>query len=267
MGWINRSGLAVALAVFGAAGAHAQTLGNLQWVGTGSSFASNFQTVNGSTVTTVNAYAGAAYRANASIPGTAPWYLQSSNGFGPAVDILCIDFLHTAHTTTYPAYFTNLAFDGLTRTRSANLDQYRRVAWLTTQMETLPFTSAGRQDRTEIHAAIWQIMGGTPHRARVSGGSYSGSELAIASWINLANLNYMQTNLAQFTVVTAECVWRVGNAGRGSTVPDNCSQEFLVRNTTVTPEPAALLMLASGLLLVLGASVVKRETPLLPEHG
>lgn len=255
---MKRITLVVAGLLLSSAGAQAQTLGSLQWVGTGSSFSASFLTGG----TTVTAYAGAAYRANASLPGTAPWYLQASNGFGPAVDILCIDFLHTALTTTYPAYFTNLAYDDLTQTRSADIDRYRRAAWLTTQMESLPFTNEGRQDRAEVHAAIWQVMLGsatpTYARANVSGGSYTGSNTAIANWVNLSALHANTVNLAQFTVVTSSCVTNVGHAGDGMAVSDNCGQEFLVRDTTVTPEPATIVMLASGILALMGMGIVGR---------
>lgn len=249
--------LAALLATAPAVG-HAQTLGSLQWVGTGSSFSSTFQ--NYSTSSTVTGYAGAAYRANASLPGTAPWYLQASNGFGPAVDILCIDFLHSALTTTYPAYFTNLAYDDLTVTRGTSLADYQRVAWLSTQMEVLPFTNAGRQQRAEVHAAIWRIMAGQPQyaRANVSGGSFAGSDAQISSWVSLANANYATVNLSQFTVVTAMCVDNAGHSGSGFNLPDNCGQEFLVRDATVTPEPGTMLMLATGLMAIVGAGVVGR---------
>src|SRR5688500_15790393 len=139
--------------------ATAQSLGQLDWVGTGSSFVATYTRYNGQTVT---GYSGAAYRANALSPASAPWYLQPGNGFGPAVDIYCVDFLHTAWTTTYPAYFTNLAYDALTRTRSANLGLYQRAAWLTTQMDLQTFSNVDRQDRVDIHAAIWRILSGEP---------------------------------------------------------------------------------------------------------
>lgn len=250
--------LVAALLVTAPIAAHAQTLGNLQWVGVGSSFSSSFQ--NYSSSSTITAYAGAAYRANASLPGTAPWYLQASNGFGPAVDILCIDFLHSALTTTYPAYFTNLAYDDLTMTRSTSLANYQRVAWLSTQMEILPFTNAGRQQRAEVHAAIWRIMAGQPRyaRANVTGGTFTGSDAHITSWVSLADANYATVNLSQFTVVTSACVDNVGHSGDGFNLSDNCGQEFLVRDATVTPEPGTLLMLATGLMALVGAGVVGR---------
>jgi uncharacterized protein CbrC (UPF0167 family) len=239
----------------------AQTLGQLQWVGTGSSFVATFNEYGGGTET---GYAGAAYRANALLPASAPWYLQASNGFGPAVDIYCIDFLHAAWTTTYPAYFTNLALDDLTKTRSTNLTKYRQVAWLTTQMDLEAFTSAGRRDRVDIHAAIWRILSGQPRSATYSGSPYAASESRVSSWVALATTasNYNNVNISEYTVVTSKCVDDYNQEGRGHgyTGSPQCGQEFLIRRrVTVTPEGSTILLMASGLLAMAGSGLVFRR--------
>jgi hypothetical protein len=238
----------------------AQTLGQLQWVGTGSSFQATFNRYGGGTTT---GYAGAAYRANAILPASAPWYLNASNGFGPAVDIYCIDFLHAAWTTTYPAYFTNLAYDDLTHTRSTNVDNYRRVAWLTTQMDLESFNTNGRRDRVDIHAAIWRILSGQPRSATFAGGP-AASEARVNSWVAAANANYQAIDihmLRNYTVVTAACVYESGQAGAGHAYTANpqCGQEFLVRDMTNTvPEPGTILLMATGLLALAGTGALFR---------
>lgn len=251
---------AVLLSVVGlslaAAPASAQTMGQLQWVGTGSSFAATYLRQN-NTQTTV--YAGAAYRANALLPGTAPWYLQNSNGFGPAVDIYCIDFVHAANTSTYAAWFTNLGYDALTRTRGGDLDRYRQVAWLSDQMDLRSVgTAAGRQERAEIHAAIWQVMNGTTQPVAARTGSYAFNAASVSNWVQLAGTGANSVDLRNWTVVTSDCVSQVGNAGDGHLVADNCGQEFMVREGTVTPEPMTLVLMATGLLALAGAAFVTR---------
>jgi hypothetical protein len=229
--------------------ATAQSLGQLQWEGTGNTFVSTYYRYSGSAIT---GYAGGSYRARASIPASAPWYLQSSNGFGPALDIYCIDLLHTAWQTTYPAYFTNLAYDPLSRTRSTNLGLYQRVAWLTEQMDLETFTTAGRRDRVDIHAAIWRILSGEPRSGTFSGNPYGASESRVNSWITLANSSYTSVDLTDYTVITSACVYNSGQAGRGHSYTANpqCGQEFMVRTETTptVPEPETLVLLATGLL-------------------
>jgi hypothetical protein len=246
---IRLPALVVAIALVTPCVASAQSLGQLDWVGTGSSFTATFTRYNGQTVT---GYAGAAYRANAALPTSAPWYLQPGNGFGPALDIFCIDFLHAAWTTTYPAYFTNLAYDNLTRTRSTNLGLYQRVAWLTNQMDAQTFSNNDRQDRVDIHAAIWRILSGEPRSGTFAGSISGASTSRVTNWINLANNNFASVDLSDYVVVTAACVYNSGQAGDGHSYVANpqCGQEFLVRadTTPTVPEPETIILLATGLI-------------------
>lgn len=243
------------------AAAQGQTLGQIQWLGTGQSFKATYEKYAGYTTTV---YAGAAYQANALLPGTAPWYLQGSNGFGPAVDIYCVDFVNTARKTTYAAWYTNLGYDALTKTRDGDVNRYRQVAWLTTQMELQDIaTDAGRQERAVIHAAIWRILGTDPKSARANGTPYGYEVAGITNWMNLASTNSGSVRLEDWTVVTAQCVEDAGNAGRGS-VADNCGQEFLVQNrlttdvNTTVPEPGTMLLMGTGLLAMFGLGLVGR---------
>lgn len=244
--------------------------GKMRWVSAGNSYGWWWQT--GST-TSRNVMGGAAYRANLNItPAPSPSWMwpasASGTAFGPAVDIYCIDFLHNAKTssTGYDAYFTKLttasfANPSAVNTRSGDLTRYLKAAWLITKMETYANTTANKYVRADIHAAIWNIMSGSPIATSTNNSSGSWNAGAGASgtpnWIDQANANYATIDGNQWTVVTDACVTTSGTAGRGATAVDNCSQEFLTQN--VVPEPATMILLGTGLLATLAVAGVFRR--------
>lgn len=248
---------ATAVLLLSPALADAQTIsGRLQWNNAGSSFSWYWRNSSG---TNINVLGGAAYSAKiqyaSTPPSTSYWPTGAvaPNAFGPAVDIFCVDFLHTAKTTAYDAYFTKLG-GPLTNTRSNNQAMYMKAAWLASQMKNYTTTTtADKLQRANIHAAIWWIMAGQPTSVWNGTGSASLASnygnTGMNAWIASANANYGSINLDEWTVVTDKCVTTTGNNGRGFNAADNCSQEFLVQN--VVPEPATMILLATGLVATL----------------
>lgn len=228
--------------------------GKLQWGGTNETFVWYWRKSNN---TTVGAYGGGAYAAQLQFDAsgsTLYWPTHGTTGFGPAVDIYCIDFLHRANTNSagYNVYYTNLS-GPLTNTRSANLNQYLQTAWLADQFASYgTATTADKLARAEIHAAMWWIMSGQPTKtydgSGNSGFSSNYSSIGQTSWVTQAAANYGSVNAAAWTVITDECVTTTGHNLDGAAVADNCSQEFLARS--VVPEPGTLLLLGTGLASV-----------------
>ncbi|MGQ0640094.1 MAG: PEP-CTERM sorting domain-containing protein [Gemmatimonadaceae bacterium] len=164
----------------------------------------------------------------------------TSNPTLPTISLYCVDILNRiTWGKTWNANLTNLGQTNLSNTRhgSAKLLQYRKAAWLTTQFSLNSTTAwAG------IQAAIWNLLNpGAPN-----GGA------AETFWLNKANTfasstTYGTYNWNQFHIVTP-----VGAAGL---VRGGGTQEFIT--PSVTPEPATLLLLATGLICTVGFLVVR----------
>ncbi len=220
----------------------AQVSGQVQWRGVNGAWSGYSNSSTGSSPWYVYT---SPYRAGFNIPGNTPnsaLLPPSGDGsFGPTVDIFCVDFIHEANTGTYNAWFSNLGGNlNETRFGASGLTQYLEAAYLAQQIEVV---GASSQTAGDINGAIWQIMNGEP-KYRYSGGTWSAT--GINNWISLAQANYGSVNPDNWVVVTDQL--SDGQSGG--------SQEYL---TQVTPEPATMLLLGSGLMLMmLGAGAVRR---------
>lgn len=158
----------------------------------------------------------------------------------PTVDVFCEDFSHSISLNQeWTARFTNLGTGNLLDTRwgalGANQQQYMEAAWLVLQFNAQPTTEwAG------IHSAIWNIFTpGTPAPSTDA-----------AMWLGRAQTFWNDGSVVagEWTVVTdVNTISGVGGV-----------QEFLMHQT-VTPEPATLILLGTGLALTLGIGVMTKR--------
>lgn len=160
-----------------------------------------------------------------------PYAGAGGNGFTQQYSFNCVDFFHDVQIgQVWTANVTALNSASMANTRFGSAELYRQAAWLTTQYSN-PAVSQSKWGF--IQSAIWRIFGGSS----VAGGTHAET----AWWFNEAKklANYSSINPAEFVVLTD--------------IHKNESysvQEFLVRapiTPTVTPEPATVLLLGTGL--------------------
>lgn len=173
-----------------------------------------FTFLNGGTVTAFGYYVG-------------PY--NGTMGTPPVPVVLnCVDFFHDVTVgEVWTANLTNLSdvADIGTTTRNSSVQLYEEAAWLTTQYASNPGSIA------DIQATIWNLF---PTPAGYGAPTMPGSSY----WLAQAQSNYQTLNYNDFWIATDVNITNPAGA-----------QEFLIR-TTSTPEPATLVLFATGLGLV-----------------
>ena len=171
-----------------------------------------------------------------------PYNLTLTGGLKPVkLHLVCDDFKSNVYigehwkvkTSTFNS-LTNVKWHGQTK-------NYEMVAWLVEQM----FSSKYRSDSkavANLQWAIWDIFDPNVSKHDPHGTISHKEQLAIASWLSLAQTHYASGHYSNLVIYTPI---------PGSQRPSGYGtpQEYFGWNPpTQTPEPASLLLFGSGMI-------------------
>lgn len=160
----------------------------------------------------------------------------------PEFSIICVDFNHTAQSR----WVNTAGIEGgdlsTTRAGAGSLVAYRKAAYLGALFDTGRWQSINANRKiawSAIHGAIWSIMNGATGVGPVP----------------VLSSNALVAGLRDGLMTDAAAAVGAGYTADGWYVvtPQNLKygQEFLIR-TNVVPEPSTYILLATGLLLIVG---------------
>ena len=175
-----------------------------------------------------------------------PWRVQVgpyegsfASAPGTSFALYCVDYLHYASDSNGTVNATSLfAGSDLSNTRLQNFSAYRESAYLSSLFEgwgvhqTALEASEGTSFTQNhvwagLHAAIWNVATGP-------------TNLGDGDTRTVAAREYFLTDTD------------VASLPNGNAAYNGTGQEFLVRTPTTVPEPSTYLMMASGMLLLVG---------------
>lgn len=185
--------------------------------------------------------------ASPGIAGTFGTYVGPYTGdfigdaFGP-FSIYCVDYLHYAQDID----LVNVSplSGSLANTRIGTSTQYMQAAYLSSLFDSWgDYSDGGTYSKQTVwsglHAAIWSVTSDVT----VGSGDTGTLRNEFLTDASLAT-NLATVDLDEWFVIT--------NVDLGSSNYDGTGQEFLVRRTV--PEPATVLLMLTGLVLLVGAS-------------